>query len=164
MTISQLQQKSKELRRAVLEMVAQAGSGHPGGALSSADLLTVLYYKYLRHRPEDPRWPERDRFVLSNGHVCPILYAIWPIAAISQRRAEEAAQARLDLAGASEFSVGDAGGGALWGSLGLGLSVSLGMALAAKLDKKDYKIYCLNQRWGVPGGPDVGSGPSRRAL
>ena len=76
MTIPELQQKAKELRRAVLEMVAQAGSGHPGGALSSADLLTVLYYKYLRVRPQEPRWPDRDRFVLSNGHICPILYAI----------------------------------------------------------------------------------------
>jgi transketolase len=86
MTISQLQQKAKELRRAVLEMVAQAGSGHPGGALSSADLLTVLYYKYLRHRPEDPRWPERDRFVLSNGMSVRYSMRSWPIAAISPKK------------------------------------------------------------------------------
>ncbi len=144
MTISQLQQKAKELRRAVLEMVAQAGSGHPGGALSSADLLTVLYYKYLRHRPEDPRWPERDRFVLSNGHVCPILYAI--LADRGYFPKEELKNLRKlgsILQGHPSLAWGTPGVEHSGGSLGLGLSVSVGMALAAKLDKKDYKIYCL---------------------
>jgi transketolase len=144
MTISQLQQKAKELRRAVLEMVAQAGSGHPGGALSSADLLTVLYYKYLRHRPEDPRWPERDRFVLSNGHICPILYAI--LADRGYFPKEELKKLRKlssILQGHPSLAWGTPGVEHSGGSLGLGLSVSLGMALAAKLDKKDYKIYCL---------------------
>jgi transketolase len=144
MTISQLQQKAKELRRVVLEMVAQAGSGHPGGALSSADLLTVLYYKYLRHRPEDPRWPERDRFVLSNGHVCPILYAI--LADRGYFPKEELKKLRKlgsILQGHPSLAWGTPGVEHSGGSLGLGLSVSVGMALAAKLDKKDYKIYCL---------------------
>lgn len=144
MTISQLQQKAKELRRDVVQMVAQAQSGHPGGALGAADLLTVLYYQYLRHRPQEPRWPERDRFVLSNGHICPILYAIladrgyFPKAELQRLR-----QLGSMLQGHPSLSFGTPGVEHSGGSLGLGLSVSVGMALAAQLDKKDYKVYCL---------------------
>jgi transketolase len=144
MTISQLQQKARELRRTVLEMLAQAGSGHPGGALSAADLLTVLYYKYLRARPQEPRWPERDRFVLSNGHVCPILYAILTDRGYFPK--EELKKLRKlgsILQGHPSVAFRTPGVEHSGGSLGLGLSVALGMALAAKLDRKDYKIYCL---------------------
>jgi len=144
MTIPELQRKAKELRRAVLEMVAQAGSGHPGGALSSADLLTVLYYKYLRVRPQEPRWPERDRFVLSNGHICPILYAILADKGFFPK--EELTKLRKFgsiLQGHPSLAFQTPGVEHSGGSLGLGLSVSVGMALAAKLDRKDYKIYCL---------------------
>lgn len=144
MTIAQLQQKAKELRRDVVQMVAGARSGHPGGALGAADLLTVLYYQYLRHRPDDPRWPERDRFVLSNGHICPILYAIladrgyFPKSELQRLR-------RLGsiLQGHPSLSVGTPGVEHSGGSLGLGLSVSVGMALAAQLDKRDYRVYCM---------------------
>ncbi|MCI2430313.1 transketolase [Candidatus Acetothermia bacterium] len=144
MTISQLQQKAKELRRDVVQMIAQAQSGHPGGALGVADLLTVLYYKYLRHRSDEPRWPDRDRFVLSNGHICPILYAV-----LADRgylpKAELQRLRKLGsiLQGHPSLSFGTPGVEHSGGSLGLGLSVSVGMALAAKLDKKEYRVYCM---------------------
>lgn len=144
MTIPELQRKAKELRRAVIEMVAQAGSGHPGGALSSADLLTVLYYKYLRVRPQEPRWPERDRFVLSNGHICPILYAILAdLGFFSQDELKNLRKLGSILQGHPSLAFKTPGVEHSGGSLGLGLSVSVGMALAAKLDQKDYRVYCL---------------------
>ncbi|MCK5827929.1 transketolase, partial [Candidatus Bipolaricaulota bacterium] len=74
--IEALKGKANQLRGDVLKTVTVAKSGHPGGALGMADLLTVLYYKYLRHDPRNPQWEDRDRFVLSNGHTCPILYTI----------------------------------------------------------------------------------------
>ncbi len=76
MTTDQLQQKANKLRGDVIKMVTRAKSGHPGGAMGMADVLTVLYYRYLRHDPAKPDWPARDRFLLSNGHTCPLLYAI----------------------------------------------------------------------------------------
>src|SRR3972149_4237349 len=71
-----LKGKSLEIRRLIIQMLAEAGSGHPGGSLSSADTLTTLFYAVLKHDPAWPKWPDRDRFVLSKGHCCPLLYAI----------------------------------------------------------------------------------------
>ena len=76
MDVVALKKKANKLRGDVLQMVTHANSGHPGGAMGMTDDLTVLYYRYLRHDPQNPDWPERDRFLLSNGHTCPILYAI----------------------------------------------------------------------------------------
>jgi len=71
----ELKEMAKKLRRHVITMIATAGSGHPGGSLSAADIITALYFKILRHKPENPQWPDRDRFILSKGHAAPILYA-----------------------------------------------------------------------------------------
>ncbi|MBU1906107.1 MAG: transketolase [Candidatus Omnitrophica bacterium] len=140
--IEQLEEKAKQIRRLIIMMLVKAGSGHPGGSLSATDLITALYFHVLKHNPKDPKWPDRDRFHMSKGHCCPLWYAV--------------------LAESGYFSVDE-----LWtlrqfgsilqghpdrrtpgidvasGSLGQGLSVSLGMSLAAKLDKKDYRVYCL---------------------
>ena len=67
--------KARLLRRHIIEMTAEAGSGHPGGSLSSADIVAALYFKVLRHDPRNPHWPDRDRFILSKGHAAPLLYA-----------------------------------------------------------------------------------------
>ena len=75
-TIEELRTKAREIRRHVIRMLAKAGSGHPGGSLSATDLLVALYYGKLRHDPKNPKWLERDRFILSKGHGCPALYAI----------------------------------------------------------------------------------------
>ncbi|MFQ6095745.1 MAG: hypothetical protein ACE5NN_06345, partial [Candidatus Bathyarchaeia archaeon] len=73
--VEELNMISKEIRKDVLMMTTKAKSGHPGGSLSAADIITALYFHHLRHDPKNPRWEDRDRFVLSKGHVCPALYA-----------------------------------------------------------------------------------------
>src|SRR4030065_1767438 len=75
LSVPDLEKMAKQLRRYVITMIATAGSGHPGGSLSAADIVTALYFKVLRHDPKNPQWTDRDRFVLSKGHVAPILYA-----------------------------------------------------------------------------------------
>ncbi|MBI3659007.1 transketolase [Candidatus Acetothermia bacterium] len=141
--VEALQQKAKELRREVLKMLANAGSGHPGGALGMTDVWTVLHYKYLRSRPQEPRWPDRDRFVLSNGHTCPILYAI--LADRGYFPKEELKNLRKlgsMLQGHPSTAWKVPGVEHSSGSLGHGLSVSLGIALAGRLDQKSYNVYC----------------------
>ena len=73
--ISMLKERAKQLRMTALTMIYEAQSGHPGGAFSAADIVAALYYSELKIDPKDPKWPDRDRFVLSKGHVCPILYS-----------------------------------------------------------------------------------------
>uniref|UniRef100_A0A7C2WEY7 Transketolase N-terminal domain-containing protein n=1 Tax=Thermorudis sp. TaxID=1969470 RepID=A0A7C2WEY7_9BACT len=73
--LEELRQRAKSVRRHIVTMVAAAGSGHPAGSLSATDLMVTLYFHQLRHRPEDPAWPDRDRFILSKGHCAPVLYA-----------------------------------------------------------------------------------------
>ena len=74
--IQDLEAKTRLFRREILEMTFQAGSGHPGGSMSAIDVITVLYYHVMRVDPDKPRWDDRDRFILSKGHVCPALYAV----------------------------------------------------------------------------------------
>jgi transketolase len=123
-------------------MLASAGSGHPGGSLSSADLLTALFFLVLKHDPKNPQWSERDRFHMSKGHCCPLWYALlaksgyFPEEKLGTlRKLGSMLQGHPDrrTPGVEVAS----------GSLGQGLSVALGMALAGKLDKKDYRVYCL---------------------
>jgi len=144
MEIEALKRKANELRGDVLRMVTKANSGHPGGALGMADLLTVLYYQYLKHDPKRPDWSDRDRFLLSNGHTCPILYAILADRGYFPR--EELWRFRklgALLQGHPSTAWKIPGVELSSGSLGNGLSVSLGMALAARLDKRDSRIYCF---------------------
>ena len=141
--IQDLEAKAKLFRREILEMTFKAGSGHPGGSLSAVDILTALYFHQMKVDPADPHWADRDRFVLSKGHVCPALYAVlaekgfFPKAALwTLRRPESILQGHPDmrLTPGVEMSTG---------SLGQGLSVACGMALAARLDEKDYTVYCM---------------------
>ena len=141
--IKDLEEKTQLFRREILEMTFKAGSGHPGGSLSAVDIITVLYYHQMRVDPKNPKWADRDRFVLSKGHVCPALYAIlaeigfFPKEALwTLRRPESILQGHPDmrLTPGVEMSTG---------SLGQGLSVACGMALAARLDEKDYAVYCM---------------------
>ena len=74
--VKDLEAKAKEVRRFIIQMLAKAGSGHPGGSLSATDLITALYSCVLRHNPKDPNWPDRDRFHMSKGHCCPLWYAV----------------------------------------------------------------------------------------
>ena len=138
-----LKSLTKQMRLDIIRMIEAAGNGHPGGSLSIIDILTVLYWKFLKHDPKKPDWDGRDRFILSKGHACPALYAVmayrgyFPVADLMNlRKLGSPLQGhpdRLRLPGI-EFSTG---------SLGQGLSVGVGMACAAKLDKKDFKTVVV---------------------
>jgi transketolase len=143
LSIPDLEQMAKQLRRHVITMIATAGSGHPGGSLSAADIVTALYFKVMHHDPKNPQWPDRDRFVLSKGHAAPILYAAlaecgyFPVEELSTlRKLGSRLQGHTDrtLTPGVEMSAG---------SLGQGLSYGIGMALAGRLDKKGYRVYVL---------------------
>ncbi len=140
--IKELEAKAKEVRRLIVQMLAEAGSGHPGGSLSSTDLITALFFSVLRYRPQEPDWPERDRFHMSKGHCCPLWYAVLAEAGyfpkkelLNLRKLGSMLQGHPDrrVPGVEVAS----------GSLGQGLSVALGMSLAARIDKKDYRVYVL---------------------
>ena len=139
----ELQRMANRLRMHVIEMTYTAGSGHPGGSLSAADIITALYFRVMKHDPKTPAWEDRDRFVLSKGHVAPVLYAAlaesgyFPVdELITLRQLGSRLQGhpvRGKVPGV-EMSTG---------SLGQGLSMSCGIALAGKMDAKDYKVYCM---------------------
>ncbi len=140
---AELNKIANKLRLDVIEMTSAAGSGHPGGSLSSADIMTALYFKVLNHRPEDPSWDGRDRFVLSKGHAAPILYAslaesgYFPVEELLTLRKMGSRLQGHPVRGkvpGVEMSTG---------SLGQGLSMACGMAIAAKMDSKKHHIYCL---------------------
>ena len=141
--IDRLGKIAKELRIDVLKMLYEAGSGHPGGSLSAADIMAVLYFKVMRYDPKRPRWEKRDRFVLSKGHACPILYAC--LAKAGFFPSEELKTLRKlgsRLQGHPEYGALE-GIEASTGALGQGLSIANGMAMAARIDKADYRVYCM---------------------
>lgn len=140
--IAKLEQIARTVRRDIVSMTAAAGSGHPGGSLSSVEILVALYFSVMRTDPSDPRWPDRDRFVLSKGHACPVLYSalarrgFFPVEELSTFR-------RLDSRLQGHAHVKTPGVEMSAGSLGQGLSFALGTALAARLDGRSYRSYAL---------------------
>lgn len=137
-----LETKARTIRRLIIEMLSKAGSGHPGGSLSSTEIITTLYFHVLRHKPQDPAWPDRDRFHLSKGHCCPALYAALAESGyFDKKHLLTLRQLGSILQGHPDRRT--PGVEVPSGSLGQGLSVALGMCLAAKVDKKDYRVYCL---------------------
>ncbi|MFH1181807.1 MAG: transketolase [Candidatus Woesearchaeota archaeon] len=138
----ELAEKGKELRKVILQTICNAGSGHPGGSLSEIDILTVLYFRQMKYRAKEPKWPDRDRFILSKGHGCPGLYVVLAEAGYFSK--DELSRLRKTggmLQGHPSNST--PGIEISSGSLGQGLSVANGIALAGRLDKKDYKVYVL---------------------
>jgi transketolase len=124
-------------------MTAAAGSGHPGGSLSAVELLTALYFGVMKHKADDLCWPDRDRFILSKGHACPLLYSVMartgylPVdELVTLRKCGSRLQGHPSCKTLPGIEVSS-------GSLGQGLSIANGLALAAKLNKKDYRVYCL---------------------
>ena len=141
--IKELVNMAKEVRKGIIEAVYSNKSGHPGGSLSIADILTVLYFKELNIDPNNPKWEDRDRLVLSKGHCAPVLYSclanrgLFDISELRKfRNIEGILQGHPDMKKVPGVDMTS-------GSLGQGLSVSNGMALAGKLDKKDYRVYCI---------------------
>ena len=143
MEIEDLKQKAKEIRKDIIEEVYNAKSGHPGGSLSLADIMAVLYFNELRIDEKNPRWEDRDRVVLSKGHCSPALYAALAERGFfnkedlkSFRKIESNLQGHPDLNKVPGVDMTS-------GSLGQGLSVANGMAISAKMDNKDYRVYAI---------------------
>lgn len=140
---SMLAEIANKIRQDIIKMLLEAGSGHSAGPLGMADIFTALYFKVLNHNPGKPNWEERDRVVLSNGHICPVLYATlahagyFPLEELKTlRKLDTRLQGhphRSALPGLETTS----------GPLGSGLSQACGMALAGLMDKKKWWVYCL---------------------
>ena len=140
--VSELKDTARELRRHIIDMIWKAQSGHPGGSLSVADFMTACYFRYMNVKPEEPRWADRDRFVLSKGHVCPAQYAAlamkgyFPMEVLDTLRKEGSPlQGHPSMTKCPGIDIST-------GSLGQGLACAAGMALAAKLDGKSYHVFC----------------------
>jgi len=141
--IKRLEEKANAIRKTIIKTLEEAKSGHSAGPLGLTDIFTALYFHILRHDPKNPAWPERDRLIVSNGHVCPVLYVAmayagyFPLGELKTlRKINSRLQGhphRSSLPGLETTS----------GPLGSGLSQSIGMALAAKLDKKKYRVYTI---------------------
>jgi len=137
-----LQEKARQFRREILTTLNAAGSGHPGGSLSAVEILISLYYGKMNHNPDDPAWEERDRLIVSKGHITPGVYVT--LADCGYFPKEELKTFRKfgsRLQGHVHTKV--PGVEFNTGSLGHGLSVANGMAMGAKLLKKGFKVYCL---------------------
>tara|TARA_B100001971_G_C18105628_1_gene491338 strand:+ start:119 stop:958 length:840 start_codon:yes stop_codon:yes gene_type:complete len=140
--IKTLNSKANSIRKLIVKMLAQAKSGHPGGSLSSTDIITCLYFDVMRHDPKDPKWPDRDKFHLSKGHCCPAVYAALSLCGYFPK--EELMKLRkLGSLLQGHPDMRTPGIEVASGSLGQGLSVALGMSLASRIDGKDSRIYCL---------------------
>ncbi|AKL96756.1 transketolase N-terminal section [Clostridium aceticum] len=138
-----LKEKSTVIRRHIIEMLYESASGHPGGSLSAADILTTLYFHEMKVDPQNPKKEDRDRFVLSKGHAAPVVYAAlaekgyFPKEELYRlRKVDAMLQGHPDMKGTPGVEMST-------GSLGQGFSASCGMALGGKLDKKDYRVYTL---------------------
>jgi transketolase len=145
MNIKELEDKAIEIRKDVIRSIYAAGSGHTGGSLGLADVFTALYFKILNHKAENPDWDERDRLILSIGHVAPVHYAALAHAGYFPK--EELLTLRKlgsRLQGHPGRDHGLPGLELSAGSLGQGLSVAVGMALAAKHDNKNWCVYSIH--------------------
>ncbi|MEW5760645.1 MAG: transketolase [Candidatus Thermoplasmatota archaeon] len=139
----ELEEIARDIRRKIVEMIGTAGSGHPGGSLSATDIIVALYFHVMKHDPKNPKWNERDRFVLSKGHAAPALYAVlatagyFPVEILnSLRKIDSILQGHPDMRKVPGIEISS-------GALGQGLSVANGIALAGKIDKMNYKVYVL---------------------
>jgi transketolase len=142
-SIAEMEAIAKRLRRHIITMTGKAGSGHPGGSLSAVEIVTVLYFRLLRHKPLDPQWSDRDRFILSKGHAAPLLYAT--LAECGYFPTDELTTLRqLDsrLQGHTDRTV-TPGVEMSAGALGQGLSFAIGVALAGRLNSQSYRVYVL---------------------
>lgn len=139
----ELEKVAKDVRKGIIEEVYRAESGHPGGSLSIADILTVLYFNVLNIDPKNSKWEDRDRFVLSKGHCSPALYSVLANRGYFDKELLKTFRnLESDLQGHPDMNKVQ-GVDMTTGSLGQGLSVANGMAIAGKLNNKQYRVYCL---------------------
>ena len=142
-SVRELEKQCIELKKKVIHMIYKAQSGHPGGSLSAADFVTACYFREMNIDPKNPKWPDRDRFILSKGHVCPIQYA--SLATLGYfdesvletlRKEGSILQGHPDMKKCPGIDIST-------GSLGQGLACGVGMAIAGKKDKKDYRVFVV---------------------
>ena len=141
--IKKIEERANTIRETIIDMLLKAGSGHSAGPLGMADIFAAFYFHILNHNPKKPDWPERDRLILSNGHICPVQYAALAYAEyfpIEELQTLRKLNSRLQghphrgaLPGIETTS----------GPLGSGLSQAIGVALGAQLDRKKYRVYCV---------------------
>lgn len=141
--LQDLEEKANEIRQLIIKTLLEAGSGHSAGSLGMADIFCAFYFHILNHDPKNPKWPDRDRLVLSNGHICPVLYVTMALDGyfpLNELKTLRKINSRLQghphrsaLPGLETTS----------GPLGEGISQAIGIALAAKMDKKNYQVYCI---------------------
>jgi transketolase len=143
LSVAQMKDLAKQLRRHIITMIAAAGSGHPGGSLSSVEIVIALYFHVLRHDPQNPGWPDRDRFILSKGHAAPLLYSVlaeagyFPVEELmTLRKLGSRMQGHTDRGHTPGVEMSS-------GALGQGLSFGVGCALAACIDDRGYRVYVL---------------------
>jgi len=141
--LQELEAIARRIRREIIEMTGAAKSGHPGGSLSAVEILVELYFNRMRIDPHNPKWPDRDRFILSKGHAAPVLYAVMAEAGYTPvdqlntlRKLGSIYQGHPDVRFIPSLE-------ASTGSLGQGLSVAIGMGLAARLDGRQSRTYCM---------------------
>ena len=141
--INRLEEIANNIRRDIIKSLLEAGSGHSAGPLGMADVFTALYFHVLNHQPENPKWEDRDRFVLSNAHICPVLYATMAHAGyfpVQELMTLRKLGTRLHGHPHKNSLPGLEASG---GPLGQGLSIAVGMALTAKIDNKSWRVYCM---------------------
>ena len=141
--LKELELLANQIRQLIIEMLLEAGSGHSAGPLGMADIFCAFYFHILKHDPAKPDWADRDRLILSNGHICPVRYAAMALAGyfpVEELKTLRKINSRLQghphrtaLPGVETTS----------GPLGEGISQAIGVALAAKLDRRDYRVYCI---------------------
>lgn len=141
--IEGLRERAKQMRKAALTMIYEAQSGHPGGAFSAADIVAALYFSEMKLDPKNPKWEDRDRFVLSKGHVCPIQYAALGLLGFfpeedmhTLRKEGSILQGHPDMKKCPGIDIST-------GSLGQGTSCAVGMAIGGKRDGKDYRVFTM---------------------
>ena len=141
--VEELKSLAKIVRKDIISMLTESRSGHPGGSLSAADILTTLYFGEMNIDPKNPKDENRDRFVLSKGHAAPVLYSVlarrgyFPVEELNTlRKINSRLQGHPSMKCLPGVDMST-------GSLGQGISVSVGMALAGKIDNKDYRVYTL---------------------
>src|SRR3954454_22950983 len=141
--VEELQAICRQIRRDIITMITAAKSGHPGGSLSAVEILTTLFFDIMKHDPANPKWPERDRFILSKGHACPVLYSVFAEAGYTPkdqlktlRKLGSIYQGHPDVRFTPALE-------ACTGSLGEGLSLALGMGGAARLNRSPSRTYVV---------------------
>ena len=139
----ELQSIARRIRRHIIRMTLEAQSGHPAGSLSSVEILTALYFRLMRHDPGNPQWPDRDRLIISKGHATPLVYGAMAEAGyfptdelLTFRKLGSRLQGHTVMQNPPGVEMSA-------GALGMGLSFAVGQALAGRLDRRDYRVYCL---------------------